>query len=140
LDPRVAVNTAVFEGWTETELTVLCKATDDPGFIERRVFGVVETCKKLKCYVKTYVGAAKVLDEGGFQNNSMTLEDVIQGWSGGVDPILFTLMMKGRVDTMSGTILRQKNTIDIWKGEALKHKEKAEDLARRLRYAKKGVV
>lgn len=140
VDPRQEIKQKTFEGWTQFELCAMCHETDNVSYVSKHLFGKGEAAKRLQMHVKSYKGAAEVLDQtSGWKSDGVTVEDIVASWSGGIEPEVYVLMMKSRIDSMSAALLRQKNTIEIWKEQANKYKDRAEDLARRLKYAKKGV-
>jgi hypothetical protein len=138
VDPTTANRKGVFEGWTQWELTSMCLKTDDADYVSKHLFGTGPMAQRLMAYVKSYAGAAEVLDEKvNWKSSGLNVEEMVEKWSGGIDPCIYVLMMKSRLDKTNAILLRQKNTIEVWKGEAMKQKEKAETLSRRLWFTKK---
>jgi hypothetical protein len=50
------------------------------------------------------------------------------------------MMTKGRLDATYGTLTKQKNMIDTLREEVKKQKDRADDFAKRLKYAKRGII
>lgn len=139
--PSTAKRTKKFDGWSEWELSAMCEMTDSKDFVATNLFGDGVVANKRYTYVKSYEGAASVLDEiGDWRRMSLSLEEIVGQWSGGVDAAVYVMMMKGRLDATYATMTKQRNMIDIYRAEAKKEKDRADDLARRLRFAKKGII
>jgi hypothetical protein len=140
VNTRRKEHSQAFEGWTDFELRAMCDGTDDVKYVSKHLFGSGEAATRLQMHVKSYKGAAEVLDKtDSWKSCDVSLHELVSSWSGGIAPEVYVLMMKSRIESMSATLLRQKHTIEIWKEKAEKQKSKAEDLARRLKFAKKGI-
>jgi hypothetical protein len=100
------------------------------------------TSAKLRSYVATYEGAADVFKRYEGMKEGSTREAVykcINDWSGGVDPLIYLYMLRQRNATMSGKMMRLRNTVEVWKGEAEKHSIEIARLKNKIRFMKKGI-
>ena len=141
VEPRLAVGTAQFEGWTETELSAACFETDSLSNAQRMIFENKIAGRKLKKYTAGFNDMAEMMSKhfGNLQVNDG--EDAIISFimevCGGIDPILYVATFKESMDRMEKKVNQLKNTVKIWKEEAVTMKKDVNKLMGKIRYMKK---
>lgn len=141
VEPTVWVNEPEFHNWTQTELYCACHGTDRKSTTTKMFFGKGETACKMRLYVASYEGAAYALGEHRDQSTSalriQTLEETIAEWSNGVDPVLYVIMMKKRLEWTTKKMSKLKNHVSVWKWEAEKSLRAKEALERKVKFLNK---
>ena len=141
VEPRLAVGTAQFEGWTETELSAACFETDCLSNTQRLLFDNKIACRKLKKYTAGFTEMAEMMSKhfGNCQGDEgdEAITSFIMEVCGGIDPILYVATFQSRMDRMEQKVNQLKNTVKIWKEEAVNMKKDANKLMGKLRYIKK---
>lgn len=130
-----------FHNWTLLELNTACFGTDCQDATRACFYKCEESAFKLRMYVSSFDGAASVLSE---ERSAVerplrlhTLEETVGELSNGIDPIVYVLMMKKRIEKMSRRMTILKNTANVWKSTAENSEKKCYDLERKIRFLKK---
>jgi hypothetical protein len=147
IEPSFSGHRGTFTNWSNAELYLACYSTDDVKEVNKEIFNNETMLRKMKSYVTLFHGAACALDEGVGTAESQRIAsalpedrrllDLVREWSDGIDPLTYVVMMKKRIDTLSGKVVRLNNTVEIWKGEATSKGKEVGDLKRRLHFLKK---
>ena len=141
VEPRLAVGTSQFEGWTETELNAACFETDNLSATQELFFDNKIANRKLKKYTAGFSEMAEMMSKhfGDLQVNDG--EDAITSFimevCGGIDPILYVATFKAKMDRMEKKVNQLKNTVKIWKEEAVNMKKDVNKLKGKIRYMNK---
>jgi hypothetical protein len=141
VEPTIAYSEPEFYNWTQAELYVACHRTDCMASTTKSIFETEETSRKMRMYVASFDGACSVLTENretlerGLRLHS--LEETVMEWAGGIDPVTHVIVMKRRMERMVRKMTIMKNTIDVWKWDADKHKKKCLELEKKIRFMKK---
>jgi hypothetical protein len=144
VEPAVAIHSGSFSGWSQGELYMVCYMTDDVDEVSKNLFNDMRVLTKMKRYISLFHAAASMLDEGvgvcgeGEQllPVGQRMVDLVSEWSDGVDPLTYIVMMKRRIDDMSGKITRLKNTATIWKEDSISREKEVGELKKKLRFLK----
>lgn len=140
VEPGISVWWKQFDGWTMGELQVACYETDDTDITSRRLFDEAGARLKLSAYVAAFTGARAALEEtsiylpGVGETRNLTVEDVVKEWSEGMDPVGYVVLMKARIEGMMHTIVRLKNTNNIFRKDLGDAKKEIGALKNRLRF------
>lgn len=145
VEPGVSVWWKQFDGWSMGELQVACYHTDDAEVVSRRLFQDKTARAKLSAYMASFTGAQVAMEDfwsylpegSGRSGRTLTVEEVIKGWGNPADPVAHVVMMKARIESMMHTIIRLKNTNNIFREEVSETKKKLAEVTNRLRFQAK---
>lgn len=142
IEPSVAVQRqGCFSQWSLTDLYDACFQTDNVVYTSERMFGNKDFHLKLRRYCGLFSGACAAFEEEYHTRRDPTIDeslsDVVRSMAGGLDPRLYVLMMKRRIDSLTAKLTRTTNSVDVWKNEAVHKGREIEELKSRIRYLNK---
>jgi hypothetical protein len=67
------------------------------------------------------------------------LDEIVMGLSGALDPILYVLLMKRRLELLTTKVNKLQNTVDVWKNESFRNEKMVKELSSKLQFLRKKV-
>jgi hypothetical protein len=148
VEPSFSVHAPEFAAWSTFELYSACHETDCEEATWRIFFRNEDTKRKLHRYVSTYE-VNSLIDKSSeriiktkrdeIRVRPRNVEEIVREWCGAEDPTQYILLMKRRLELLSGKVNKLQNTVDIWKNETKEKEKLLNDLKWKFRYLKKKI-